>query len=179
MGVSTRHYKALMKKNWINWKRTPCGSILEIICPIFLMLIIVYARSQTDPVYNKDFSLYTLRRPFYPIAKPELGNKFVVSIADQQRQLDDYRAFFDYMDAININMTVPINVTQAVEVMAQVTGQPNVAQLVGDVKNDIKALTNLTKLIEMTPIKDFTKNIDWEGLGKILKAFGLDKTIDI
>jgi len=51
--------------------------------------------------------------------------------------------------------------------------------LVGDVKNDIKALTNLTKLIEMTPIKDFTKNIDWEGLGKILKAFGLDKTIDI
>jgi hypothetical protein len=30
------------------------------------------------------------------------------------------------MDAININMTVPINVTQAVEVFAQATGQPNV-----------------------------------------------------
>jgi len=83
MGASTRHYKALMKKNWINWKRTPCGSILEIFCPILLMLILVYARSRTDPVYNSDFSLYTLRRPFYPIAKPELGSKFVVSIADQ------------------------------------------------------------------------------------------------
>jgi len=43
---------------------------------------------------NDDFSLYSLRRPFYPIAKPELGNKFVVSLADQQRQLEDYRDFF-------------------------------------------------------------------------------------
>jgi hypothetical protein len=51
--------------------------------------------------------------------------------------------------------------------------------LIADVKNDIKALTNLTRLIENTPIKDFTKNIDWEGLGKILNAFGLDKVIDI
>ena len=94
MGASTRHYKALMKKNWINWKRTPCGSICEIFCPILLMLILVYARTQVDVSANEDFSLYSLRRPFYPIAKPELGNKFVVSLADQQRQLEDYRDFF-------------------------------------------------------------------------------------
>ena len=48
MGASTRHYKALMKKNYINWKRTCCGSICEIVCPLMLMLILVYARSQVD-----------------------------------------------------------------------------------------------------------------------------------
>ena len=72
MGASARHYKALMKKNCINWQRTPCGSICEIFCPIVLMLILVYARSQIDPVENEDFSLYSLRRPLYPIAKPEV-----------------------------------------------------------------------------------------------------------
>lgn len=122
MGESARHFKALMKKNCINWKRTPCGSICEIICPVLLMLILVYARSQVDPVTNDDFSLYSLRRPFYPIAKPELSNKFVVSLADQQRQLDNYRPFFEYMDAVNVNMTVPVNITQTVEVLATVTG---------------------------------------------------------
>ena len=72
MGESTRHFRALMKKNYINWKRTCCGSICEIVCPLMLMLILVYARSQVDIVYNNDYSLYSARRPFYPIAKPEL-----------------------------------------------------------------------------------------------------------
>jgi len=31
------HYKALMRKNWINWKRTPVGSISELLCPLFLI----------------------------------------------------------------------------------------------------------------------------------------------
>ena len=72
MGESARHYKALMKKNYINWKRTCCGSICEIVCPLMLMLILVYARTQVDVVYNDDYSLYSARRPFYPVAKPEL-----------------------------------------------------------------------------------------------------------
>lgn len=83
MGANTRHYRALMKKNFINWKRTPCGSICEILCPILLMLILVYARSQINPVSNDDWSLYSLRRPYYPIAKPEIGEKYSVSMADQ------------------------------------------------------------------------------------------------
>lgn len=45
MGANARHYKALMKKNFINWKRTPCGSLCEILCPVLLMLILVLARS--------------------------------------------------------------------------------------------------------------------------------------
>ena len=85
MGATSRHYKALMKKNCINWKRTPCGSICEILCPVLLMLILVFGRSQIDPVTFEDWSLYSLRRPFYPIAKPEVGlnGDFALSLADQ------------------------------------------------------------------------------------------------
>lgn len=35
------HFKALMKKNWINWKRTLCGSLSEIICPLLLIGILI------------------------------------------------------------------------------------------------------------------------------------------
>ena len=82
MGASTRHYKALMKKNYINWKRTPCGSIFEILLPVLLLLVLVYARSVVHPVKLDGYSLYSLRRAFYPIAKPEIGNRFAVSLAD-------------------------------------------------------------------------------------------------
>jgi len=40
-----RHFKALMKKNAINWRRTLVGSLMELICPIVLMMILVYART--------------------------------------------------------------------------------------------------------------------------------------
>ena len=109
MGAGTRHYKALMKKNCINWKRTPCGSICEMLCPIILMLILVYARSQVDPVSNDDWSLYSLRQAFYPVAKPEIGDKFMVSLVDQQRQLSDFKDFFAYMDGWNSNITAKID----------------------------------------------------------------------
>lgn len=163
-----RHYKALMKKNCINWKRTPCGSICEILCPIILMMILVYARTQVDPVSHDDFSLYSLRRPFYPIAKPELGNKFVISVADQERQLENYRPFFEYMDAVNVNTTVQLNITQATEVLATVTGQPNVLQLVTGVKEDIRVLTNLTRLVEQTPLYNITQKINWQALEELV-----------
>ena len=42
------HFKALMRKNWINWKRTPCGSISEFVCPIFLMSMLQLLRSAFD-----------------------------------------------------------------------------------------------------------------------------------
>ena len=58
-----------------------------------LMLILVYARTQVDPVEQDDFSLYSLRMPIYPIAKPEINDEFVVSIADQQRLGANYADF--------------------------------------------------------------------------------------
>ena len=183
MGASTRHYKALMKKNCITWKRTPCGSICEILCPVILMFILVYARTQVDPVDQEDFSLYSLRRPFYPVAKPEIGNKFAVSIADQERQLNEYRDFFEYMDGYNVNLTVPVNVTQTVEIIAEVaadvTGVPSIATLVPDIKNDIRLLTNVTNLIMQTPIANFNDRIAWDSFKQLISALGLDGIIDV
>ena len=150
MGASTRHYKALMKKNFINWKRTPCGSICEIICPILLMLILVYARTQIDPAYNDNYSLYSLRRPFYPIAKPELDDKFIVSVADQERQLDEYRSFFKYMDVMTINGTEIdseslVNLVE--DVAVNVTGVPNAVYAAVNLKEDIRTITNLNRMV--------------------------------
>lgn len=42
------HYKALMKKNWINWKRTPVGSISEILCPLILIGMLVSLKTLFD-----------------------------------------------------------------------------------------------------------------------------------
>ena len=172
-----------MKKNCITWKRTPCGSICEVLCPVILMFILVYARTQVDPVDQEDFSLYSLRRPFYPVAKPEIGNKFAVSIADQERQLNEYRDFFQYMDGYNVNLTVPVNVTQTVEIIAEVaadvTGVPSIATLVPDVKNDIRLLTNLTNVIMQTPIANFNENIAWDSFKNLIAALGLGEIIDV
>ena len=54
----TRHFKALMIKNAINWKRTPVGSVLEMACPVFLMILLVVARWWITPDYYGDFDLY-------------------------------------------------------------------------------------------------------------------------
>ena len=183
MGASTRHYKALMKKNCITWKRTPCGSCCEIICPVILMFILVYARTQVDPVDQDDFSLYSLRRPFYPVAKPEIGNKFAVSIADQERQLNEYRDFFEYMDGYNVNLTVPVNVTQTVEIIAEVaadiTGVPSFATLITDIKDDIRTVTNITNLIAQQPIANFNDYIAWDAIKLLMEALGLENIIDV
>jgi len=45
LGFEVTHYKALMKKNWINWKRTPCGSVTEILCPIALISLLLLFRT--------------------------------------------------------------------------------------------------------------------------------------
>lgn len=82
MGASTRHFKALMMKNYINWKRTPLGSLCEIIAPILLMFILVYARYEIDPETIADYSLYSLRHPLYPAGKLSDNGTYTIEIAD-------------------------------------------------------------------------------------------------
>ena len=45
MGQKFRHFGALMKKNWIIWKRSIGASICELVCPIALMAILAVART--------------------------------------------------------------------------------------------------------------------------------------
>ena len=37
-------FKALSQKNWILWKRSPCGNIIEVLVPIFFIAFIVAVR---------------------------------------------------------------------------------------------------------------------------------------
>lgn len=43
-----RHFGALMKKNWIIWKRTLGASLCELFCPVALMAILAIARLLVD-----------------------------------------------------------------------------------------------------------------------------------
>lgn len=49
--LTYRHYKALMLKNALIWRRTWFGSFLEILCPIVLMLIVCYGRYILRPSF--------------------------------------------------------------------------------------------------------------------------------
>jgi len=49
MGTTTRHFNALMRKNFINWKREPCSAVCQLLTPGLLMLILVYVRSRIEP----------------------------------------------------------------------------------------------------------------------------------
>ena len=115
-----------MKKNFINWKRTPCGSVCEILCPLLLMLLLVYARLTTAPQYKDNYTLYSLRHPLYPVAAPAPDGSMQVSLLDQQRQMEEYRPFFEYADMINVNNTVvvPITISKPLDEARQTTGQP-------------------------------------------------------
>ena len=71
------------------------------------------------------------------------------------------------MDAYNLNETVSVNVTRTIELVAEVaakvSGTPVLpATIVSDFKDDVKVLTNLTRLIEMTPIVGFTEKVPWD-----------------
>ena len=44
MGQRLRHYKSLMRKNWIVWKRALGSSICELFCPVALMAILTLTR---------------------------------------------------------------------------------------------------------------------------------------
>lgn len=39
-----RHFKALMRKNFILWYRTPCRSISTLVCPVILMVALAVIR---------------------------------------------------------------------------------------------------------------------------------------
>jgi hypothetical protein len=53
MAKIKRHLGALSRKNFINWKRSPVCSTFEIICPVILMIALVYIRTLI-PIKNLD-----------------------------------------------------------------------------------------------------------------------------
>ena len=66
MGQGMRQWKALMRKNFINWKRQPKCSFFEICCPAMCMFLMVILRNVIE-VETLDFSaLAKVRAPVTP-----------------------------------------------------------------------------------------------------------------
>ena len=66
MANSCNHLKALLKKNWILFKRSPCASCCEIIAPIVFVIILALIRSVVDKSSVKETSYITKSTEFPP-----------------------------------------------------------------------------------------------------------------
>ena len=131
-------------KNYINWKRTPLGSFCEIMAPIFLMFILVYARYEIDIETIEDYSLYSLRHPLYPTGTPSEIGGFQVELTDIPEQMTDMDGFMKYVDYANVNTTVnvPVNVTRVLDVL----GLDEAAQSFANLSDTVNDWTNITKI---------------------------------
>jgi len=67
MGSKLRHFGALMKKNWIIWKRTLGASLCELFCPVALMAILAIVRTLIDPSVVAPQSNISKSKLFSPV----------------------------------------------------------------------------------------------------------------
>jgi hypothetical protein len=55
-----------MRKNFINYKRTPTGTTMEFLAPVLAMLVCVLMRWLISPFELDNFDIYDLKKPFFP-----------------------------------------------------------------------------------------------------------------
>ena len=104
MTSSCRHWRALMRKNWINWKRRPKCSFFEILCPVLAMFVMVFMRhyihTSTVP-YQK--LIPELKMPIIPglawdgdATKKAPDGAWSTSLIKQRKTQKDLNDFFTY-----------------------------------------------------------------------------------
>ena len=57
-GSNSKHFKALIKKNWIIWKRNRCCSFMEILLPLIFNLFVIIARLKDKTTDFPETSYY-------------------------------------------------------------------------------------------------------------------------
>ena len=117
MSTSFRHFRALSRKNAINWTRTPLGSITEIVCPVILMIILVYCRKITKPEHMSAVKISALRHPLFQPAKNDGPNgEFTISGVNLVENTLDMNSFMRYTKYTNLkhNFTVSPNITKLI-----------------------------------------------------------------
>lgn len=93
--MTSEHIKALTRKNFINWKRSPVCSSVEIICPVLLMIVLVYIRTLV-PIKHLDIGgLDQYKHPTFP-ALIYTGNPKKLWIEDFKETNNQVSAFFNY-----------------------------------------------------------------------------------
>ena len=85
-----RHFKALLKKNYLNYRRTPHGTAAEIGVPIVLSLILLIIRFLMKPIHVEDLDIYQLKKPYYPTTlwDESVGNWTMTNYDNTQLGLD-------------------------------------------------------------------------------------------
>ena len=66
MGLGVRQWKALMRKNFINWKRQAKCSFCEICCPAVVMYLMVILRGVVDVTTTPLSKLTEARQATFP-----------------------------------------------------------------------------------------------------------------
>ena len=61
-----RHFTALCRKNWIIWKRNFVCTIFQMVVPVVLMLVLIYARSVVKIKHTDLVALEKYRHPAFP-----------------------------------------------------------------------------------------------------------------
>lgn len=73
MSNRTRHFLALMKKNWIVWKRNILASLCELFCPLLLMSVLAMSRTLIVPRDYGTESHFKDSVFIAPLAQPTKG----------------------------------------------------------------------------------------------------------
>lgn len=99
---TSRHFLALMKKNWINYKRNPISAICGLITPVLLMSIMVWLRAQITPTNVDSTNLLRLNHPIYTIAT----KNDILDPIKSTRALEDFFLFNNYTDIFGVGYDV-------------------------------------------------------------------------
>lgn len=97
-----RHLSALSRKNYINWKRTWLGSLLEILFPIFCMWLVTIPYRMSDPVNKEEQVFLNYAFAQYPVTNP-IGIRWVLT----PEQPDDLEEFLDFANITDFQRRNP------------------------------------------------------------------------
>ena len=90
-----RHFKALMRKNLINWKRQPVCAFFEIVAPLILMVVICLIRWKVPYTSVSPTGMLDWRLPVIPCCGKK-DNKWVGDTTDSHQVSDRVNDFFNY-----------------------------------------------------------------------------------
>lgn len=93
MGSRFRHYCALMKKNWIIWKRTLAASLCELFCPVVLMAILAIARALVEKDNVAATSNVSSTTLFAPATYLSSATNITKAMQDMEASYSNFRAF--------------------------------------------------------------------------------------
>jgi hypothetical protein len=82
-----RHFKALTKKNWINYKRTPLGNCVEFLCPIILCLCLYAVKVRIPYQVFSTLDFTALNHGLYPVIS-SVDGEYKVSLDSMMSQID-------------------------------------------------------------------------------------------